>query len=193
VEFPSQFNEHWALEPSVFARYAKHHETGEPMPQALVDRIKKARKFNQGFALTEYISAALIDMAWHTLPAGAPSRDFDAFESEVLGRYHMDLRVVPPRYRTSYFAHIWDGGYQAGYFAYLWAEVLDQDTYAWFCERGGMTRENGRRYRDMILSRGGTRDAAELYREFRGRDPIVEPMLAERGLTEEFISAGSNS
>jgi peptidyl-dipeptidase Dcp len=190
VEFPSQFNEHWALEPSVFARYARHHETGEPMPQALVDRIKKARKFNQGFALTEYISAALIDMAWHTLSVGAPIPDFDAFEAEVLGRYGMALHAVPPRYRTSYFAHIWDGGYHAGYFAYLWAEVLDQDTYAWFCERGGMTRENGQRYREMILARGGTRDPAELYREFRGRDPIVGPLLAERGLAPQVDSPG---
>lgn len=188
VEFPSQFNEHWALEPSVIGRYARHHETGEPMPQDLIDRIKKARKFNQGFALTEYISAALIDMAWHTREASADVPDFDAFEAQVLERYGMDLPVVPPRYRTSYFAHIWDGGYQAGYFAYLWAEVLDQDTYAWFCERGGMSRENGKRYRDMILSRGGTSDAAELFREFRGRDPQVIPLLAERGLTQEFIA-----
>lgn len=188
VEFPSQFNEHWALEPAVFARYARHHETGEPMPQALVDRIKKARTFNQGFALTEYIAAALVDMSWHTQPRGAPEREIDAFEAEVLRRFHMDVHEVPPRYRTTYFAHIWDGGYQAGYFAYLWAEVLDQDAYAWFEERGGMTRENGQRFREMILSRGGTRDAGELYRAFRGRDPKVEPMLAERGLSSEVIS-----
>lgn len=193
VEFPSQFNEHWALEPSVLARYAKHHETGEPLPQALIDRIKKTRTFNQGFALTEYIAAALIDMSWHTLPKGKSAGDVDAFEADVLRRYRMDVREVPPRYRTSYFAHIWDGGYQAGYFAYLWAEVLDQDTYAWFEERGGMTRENGQRYRDMILARGGTQDAGEMYRAFRGCDPKIEPMLAERGLTSEFSSGPGNT
>jgi peptidyl-dipeptidase Dcp len=185
VEFPSQFNEHWALEPSVLANYAKHYETGEPMPQVLVDRIKKARTFNQGFALTEYIAAALLDMAWHTVtPETAPS-DVNAFESEALRRYQMDIPEVPPRYATTYFAHVWDGGYQAGYFAYLWAEVLDHDTFAWFKERGGMTRENGQQYREMILSRGGTADPAQLFRRFRGRDPSIEPLLAERGFKSE--------
>jgi peptidyl-dipeptidase Dcp len=185
VEFPSQFNEHWALDPVVFAHYAKHYQTGAPMPQALVDKIKKSRTFNQGFALTEYIAAALLDMTWHTLPAGAPKQDVDAFESEALGRYHVDVHEVPPRYRTTYFAHIWNGGYQAGYYAYLWAEVLDHDAYAWFAENGGLTRANGQRFREMILSRGGTEDAAALYRAFRGRDPSVEPLLVQRGLKPE--------
>jgi peptidyl-dipeptidase Dcp len=182
VEFPSQFNEHWALEPDVFAHYAKHHRTGEPMPAALVAKIKRARTFNQGFAMTEYIAAALVDMAWHTISPGALVGDVDAFERRALEKYHADMREVPPRYYTSYFAHIWDGGYQAGYFAYLWAEVLDHDAYAWFTEHGGLTRANGQRFRDLILSRGGTRDVAALYREFRGRDPSVEPLLVERGL-----------
>ncbi len=185
VEFPSQFNEHWALEPSVFANYARHHETGEPMPRPLFERIKKSRKFNQGFVLTEYVAAALLDMAWHTIEPGTPRADVNAFEQRALEHYNVNVREVPPRYQTTYFAHIWDGGYNAGYYAYLWAEVLDHDAFAWFTERGGMTRANGKVFRDMILSRGGTRDAAELYRAFRGRDPIVDPLLAARGLKSE--------
>jgi peptidyl-dipeptidase Dcp len=185
VEFPSQFNEHWALDPVVFAHYAKHHETGASMPQPLVDRIKKSQTFNQGFALTEYIAAALLDMAWHTLPADAPKQDVGTFEQAALARYRMDVRQVPPRYFSTYFAHIWNGGYQAGYYAYLWAEVLDHDAVAWFAEHGGLTRENGQRLRDMILSCGGTADAATLYRAFRGRDPSVDPLLVKRGLKPE--------
>jgi peptidyl-dipeptidase Dcp len=182
VEFPSQFNEHWALEPLVFANYAKHYKTGQVMPPELVDRIKKARTFNQGFATTEYLAAALLDLAWHTLPPSAPEQDVTAFEREALVRYRVDVPEIPPRYRTPYFAHIWGGGYSASYYAYLWSEVLDDDAYAWFKEHGGMTRENGQRYRDMILSRGSTDDAGALFRAFRGRDPIIEPLLEERGL-----------
>jgi peptidyl-dipeptidase Dcp len=185
VEFPSQFNEHWALEPTVFAHYAKHHQTGQPMPSELAARIKRARTFNQGFAMTEYIAAALVDMSWHTLAPDALISDIAAFERKTLEKYRANVREVPPRYNTSYFAHIWDGGYQAGYFAYLWAEVLDHDAYAWFCENGGLTRANGQRFRDLILSRGGTQDVAVLYRTFRGRDPSVEPLLVERGLKSE--------
>ena len=183
VEFPSQFNEHWALEPSVFANYAKHYQTGEAMPQALVDKIKKSRTFNQGFATTEYLGAALLDMAWHTLPPDSPLQDVNTFEPEALTRYHINMPEVPPRYHTTYFSHIWGSGYAAGYYAYLWSEVLDDDAYYWFREHGGMTRANGQRFRDMILSRGRTEDPAVMYREFRGRDPIVEPLLIERGLT----------
>jgi peptidyl-dipeptidase Dcp len=182
VEFPSQFNEHWALEPVVFANYAKHYQTGQVMPQQLVDRIKKARTFNQGFATTEYLAAALLDLAWHTLPQSAVEQDVTAFEHEALARYRVDVPEVPPRYRTPYFAHIWGGGYSASYYAYLWSEVLDDDAYAWFKEHGGMTRENGQRYRDMILSRGSTNDVGALFRAFRGRDPKIEPLLEERGL-----------
>jgi peptidyl-dipeptidase Dcp len=184
VEFPSQFNEHCALDPDVLRSYARHHETGEPMPQELVDKIKKSRTFNQGYALTEYLAASLLDMAWHTLPPDAAPQQVEPFEREALKRFDIALHEVPPRYRTPYFAHIWDGGYQASYYAYLWAEVLDHDTFAWFSERGGLTRENGRRYRDMILSRGGTADAAELYQSFRGQAPLVAPLLAHRGLLE---------
>jgi peptidyl-dipeptidase Dcp len=182
VEFPSQFNEHWALEPSVFASYARHYQTGEVMPAALVEKIKKSRTFDQGYATTEYLAAALLDMAWHTLPASAPKQDVGGFETEALKRFRVDLPEVPPRYRTPYFAHIWSGGYSAGYYAYLWSEVLDHDAYYWFVEHGGMTRANGQRFRDMVLSRGGTMDAAAMYRAFRGRDPRVEPLLEQRGL-----------
>ncbi|HEX9161766.1 MAG TPA: M3 family metallopeptidase, partial [Thermoanaerobaculia bacterium] len=182
VEFPSQINEHWALEPAVFANYAKHYKSGEPMPAALVEKLKKSRTFNQGFATTEYLAAALLDMAWHTLPADAPQQDVNAFEVDALKRFKVDVPQVPPRYRSTYFSHIWGGGYAAGYCAYLWSEVLDDDAYYWFREHGGMTRANGQRFRDMVLSRGGTEDPAAMYRAFRGRDPIVEPLLIERGL-----------
>ena len=184
VEFPSQFNEHWALDPAVFANYAKHYQTGQPMPQDLVDRIKKTRTFNQGFATTEYLAAALLDLAWHTLPRGTPEPDVEQFEQQALARFHVDLPEVPPRYRTPYFSHIWDGGYSASYYAYLWSELLDDDAYAWFTEHGGMTRVNGQRYRDLVLSRGSTEDAGALFRAFRGRDPRIEPLLEQRGLVE---------
>lgn len=186
VEFPSQFNEHWALERAVLRNYARHHQTGEPIPEDLADKIERSRTFNQGYATTEYLAAALLDLAWHSRTADDPTPDVDAFEREALARFRVDLPAVPPRYRTTYFAHIWPGGYSAGYYAYLWSEVLDHDTYHWFRDNGGMTRANGRRLREMILSRGGTQDAAEMYRAFRGRDPSVEPLLEERGLTPAF-------
>ena len=182
VEFPSQFNEHWALDPKVFAHYAKHHQTGEAMPQALVDKIVKARTFNQGYATTEYLSAALLDLAWHLQPAGAGKQDVDAFEKQALATYKVDLAAVPPRYRTSYFSHIWGGGYAAGYYAYFGAEVLDHDAFQWFRENGGLTRQNGQIFRDKVLSIGHSRDLATAYREFRGKDPSVEPLLEHRGL-----------
>jgi peptidyl-dipeptidase Dcp len=182
VEMPSQFNEHWALEPAVLTHYARHYQTGEPIPAALVERMRKTKTFNEGYATTEYLAAALLDLAWHTLPADAPQAQVDAFEKAALQRFHVDIPQVPPRYRTTYFSHIWDGGYSAGYYAYLWSEVLDHDAYYWFKEHGGITRANGQRFREMILSREGTADVAELYRAFRGRDPIVQPLLQERGL-----------
>jgi peptidyl-dipeptidase Dcp len=182
VEFPSQFNEHWALDPMIFANYAKHYQTGQPMPTALIDKVKKARTFNQGFATTEYLEASLLDIAWHALPPGSPPQNVDAFETSALKRFNVEMYEVPPRYRTPYFAHIWGGGYSSSYYAYLWSEVLDHDAYYWFVENGGLTRANGQRFRDMILSRGGTQEAATLYRAFRGRDPSVEPLIAERGL-----------
>jgi len=182
VEFPSQFNEHWALEPGVFAHYAKHYKTGEPMPQALVDKIKKSSTFNKGYDVTEAISAALLDMSWHTLPADAPRQDVDAFEAKALKDNGTDLSYVPPRYRSSYFMHIWGNGYAAGYYAYAWTQMLADDAFAWFDEHGGLTRANGDRFRDMVLSRGNTEDLATMYRDWRGRDPNVDAMKKDRGL-----------
>ena len=182
VEFPSQFNEHWALDPKVFANYAKHYKTGEAMPQELVDKILKARSFNQGYATTEYLSAALLDLAWHTQKADAPLQDVGAFEASALKKFKVDLPQVPPRYRTTYFDHIWGGGYSAGYYAYFWAEVLDHDAYQWFTEHGGLTAANGQEFRDKILSRGNSVELSTLYRDFRGKDPSVEPLLKFRGL-----------
>jgi len=182
VEFPSQFNEHWATDPKVFANYAKHYQSGEAMPQALVDKIQKARTFNQGYATTEYLAAALLDLGWHTLPADAPLQDVGKFEADTLKKFKVDLAEVPPRYRTTYFDHIWGGGYSAGYYAYFWSEVLDHDAFEWFKENGGLTRANGDTFRAKILSRGNTVDLATLYRDFRGKDPSVEPLLENRGL-----------
>jgi peptidyl-dipeptidase Dcp len=193
VEFPSQFNEHWALEPRVLANYAKQYQTGEPMPQTLVDKIKKSRTFNQGYALTEYLAAALLDMEWHTVAPGSPQPNVHTFEPAALERYRINLPQVPPRYHSTYFSHIWGGGYAAGYYAYMWSELIDDDAYYWFRENGGMTRANGQRFRDAILSRGGSQDPAAMYRAFRGRDPIVDPLLIERGLkspTEETSPKG---
>ena len=183
VEFPSQFNESWAMDPKVFANYAKHYKTGEPMPQALVDKIKKSSKFNQGYATTEYLAAALLDIEWHSLTADAPLvTDVEAFEQAALKKYGLDLSQVPPRYKSCYFSHIWGGGYSANYYAYMWSEVLAADGTEWFKEHGGMTRANGLQYRSTVLSQGGSKDAGQLYRDFTGRDPNVEPLLEKRGL-----------
>ncbi len=182
IEVPSQFNEHWALYPAVFAHYARYYRTDEPMPRALVDKIKRARTFNQGFETTEFLEAGLLDMAWHMLPPGTGQTNVDSFETAALAQRHVEIPEVPPRYRSSYFAHIWDGGYDANYYAYLWSELLDDDAYAWFTEHGGLTRANGQRFRDMVLARGGSGDMSVLYRAFRGRDPVVEPLLEARGL-----------
>ncbi|MGA9118306.1 MAG: M3 family metallopeptidase [Bacteroidota bacterium] len=184
VEFPSQFNEHWALYPSILKHYARNYQTGEPMPPELVAKLMKAKTFNQGFATMEYLEAALLDMAWHTLGKGAHPGNVDTFEVHALKEFQVYMPVIPPRYRSTYFAHIWSSGYAAGYFAYMWSEVLDDDAFAWFTEHGGLTRANGQRFRDMILSRGGTEDAGAMYRAFRGRDPNVKALLEERGLTE---------
>ena len=182
VEFPSQFNEHWASDPKVFANFAKHYQTGEPMPPAMVVKIKKAGTFNQGYATTEYLASALLDLAWHTLPTDAPMKDADVFEAEALKRFNVDMAQVPPRYRTPYFAHIWGGGYSAGYYAYFWSEVLDDDAFEWFKENGGMTAANGQIFRDKVLSIGNSQDLKAAYRGFRGKDPVVGPLLENRGL-----------
>jgi len=182
VEFPSQFNEHWALEPKIFEHYALHYKTHEPMPQKLVDMIVKSQHFNQGYMLTELLAAADLDMEWHTIHAGDSIKSVDDFETEALKRTHLNLAQVPPRYRSSYFLHIWGNGYAAGYYAYLWCEMLDNDAYMWFKENGGMTRENGQRFRDMVLSRGNTEDYDKMYIDFRGHQPDIKPMLENRGL-----------
>ncbi len=182
VEFPSQFNEHWALDPKVFQNYAVHYKSGERMPQQLVDKIKKAAVFNQGYGLTEVLAAAKLDMSWHTLTTEAPAKDVNEFEKKALTNAGLNLAQVPPRYRSSYFLHIWSNGYSAGYYAYLWAEMLDHDAYAWFEENGGLNPENGQRFRDMILSKGNTGDPAVLFKNFRGRDPKIEPLLRNKGL-----------
>jgi peptidyl-dipeptidase Dcp len=191
VEFPSQFNENWATEPRVLASYAKHWKTGEPMPAELLKKVEKTRQFNQGFSTSEYLAAALIDMSWHTLPADehVHAPDVSAFEKVALDTYKIGNKLVPPRYRTSYFAHVWGGGYAASYYAYLWAEVLDHDAFAWFKENGGMTRANGKRFQEMILSRGHTEPLDALYREFRGRDPKADSLLEFRGLTRSDAAA----
>ncbi|BBD81258.1 peptidyl-dipeptidase Dcp [Aerosticca soli] len=182
VEFPSQFNEHWATDPAIFAHYAKHYRTGAPMPDALVAKIKQAKTFNKGYDMTELVAAALLDMEWHSLPASAGKQDADAFELAALKKDGVDLPYVPPRYRSSYFQHIWGNGYAAGYYAYLWTQMLADDAFAWFEEHGGLTRANGDRFRAMILSRGNTVELEKLYEDWRGRKPDIEPMLENRGL-----------
>ena len=181
VEFPSQINEHWASHPQVFAHYARHYETGEPMPEALRDNMLKATQFNKGYDMTELLSAALLDMNWHGVRDAVD--DVEAFEAAALKKEGLDLPAVPPRYRSSYFAHIFGGGYAAGYYAYLWTQMLADDGYQWFVEQGGLTRENGQAFREAILSRGNSSDLETLYRNWRGHDPEIEPMLKNRGLS----------
>ena len=185
VEFPSQFNEHWASYPSVFNHFAKHYKTGEPMPAELVAKLQKSDRFNQGYKLTELLAAAELDMQWHTLPVTAPVEDPDAFEKQALTSKGINLPTVPPRYRSSYFSHIWGGGYSAGYYAYLWSEMLDDDAYQWFEDHGGLTRANGDRFRTMVLSKGNTEDLGKMYAAWLGAEPNTAPMLKYRGLTED--------
>ncbi|TDD70702.1 M3 family peptidase [Jiangella aurantiaca] len=184
VEFPSQVNEMWAVWPEVLANYAVHHETGEPLPQELVQRLLDSQIWGEGFATTEYLAATLLDLAWHEIAPGTVVDDPLAFEAEALSQAGVALESVPPRYRTSYFAHIFAGGYSAGYYSYIWSEVLDADTVEWFKENGGLVRPNGDHFRRELLSRGGSVDAMEAFRTFRGRDPQIEPLLVRRGLTQ---------
>jgi len=185
VEFPSQFNENWASYPAVFNHYAKHYQTGAAMPAELLAKVKKAAKFNGGYALTEVVAAAELDMQWHTLPADAPLEKVDDFEIQALKSKNLFLSTVPPRYRSSYFAHIWQDEYAAGYYAYLWAEMLDHAAFRWFEEHGGLTRANGGRFRQMILSRGNTEELGKMYSGWMGGEPSIEPMLKFRGLVPE--------
>jgi peptidyl-dipeptidase Dcp len=183
VEYPSQVNEMWMAEPEVLANYAKHYQTGAPMPKELLDKVAASKKFNQGQATTEYLAASLLDQRWHQLtPAQIPA-DVLGFEATALKDAGIDYAPVPPRYRTTYFSHTFSGGYSAGYYAYLWSEKLDADTVEWFKENGGLQRKNGDWFRKTLLSRGGTTDALELFRNFRGRDAKIEPLLERRGLT----------
>ena len=185
VEFPSQINENWALDPKVLANYAHHYKTREPIPQPLVDKIKASAKFNQGYAMGELIAAAELDMQWHELSADAPRQDADAFETKALKASGTDFPHAPPRYRSTYFRHIWSNGYSAGYYAYLWTQMLADDSWKWFEAHGGLTRENGQRFRDLILSKGHTLDYGPMFRAFYGKDPEIGPMLEHRGLAGE--------
>ena len=184
VEYPSQVNEMWATWPEVLRNYAVHHETGEPIPTELLDKVLSTATFNQGFATTEYLAASLLDQAWHQLrPDDVPGAEgVVAFEASALADAGVALDAVPPRYRSTYFSHIWSSGYSAGYYSYIWSEVLDADTVEWFKENGGLTRENGDHFRRTLLSKGGSREAMRLYREFRGADPDIRPLLVRRGL-----------
>jgi peptidyl-dipeptidase Dcp len=184
VEFPSQINEHWASNEKVFMNYARHYQTGEPMPQALRDKIVKASKFNKGYDMTELLAAALLDLHWHSLRAEDKPADVAAFEQQALQADNINLPQVPPRYRSSYFQHIWGNGYAAGYYAYIWTQMLADDGFEWFNEQGGLTAENGQIFREKILSKGNSEDLKQLYADWRGQDPVIEPMLINRGLKE---------
>jgi peptidyl-dipeptidase Dcp len=185
VEFPSQFNEHWASYPAVFDHYARNYKTGAPMPAALKAKIEKSQTFNQGYDFTEILAASELDLQWHMLPASAPLQNPDVFETESLQRTHLDLSYVPPRYRSTYFLHIWSNGYQAGYYAYSWSEMLDDNAFQWFLDHGGLTRANGDRFRQMVLSRGNTEDLEKMFEAWLGGKPSIEPMLKFRGLKGE--------
>jgi peptidyl-dipeptidase Dcp len=181
VEFPSQINEHWALDPVVLKNYAIHYETKQPIPQALVDKIKNAATFNQGYMTTELVSAAALDMDWHSVTNAGQLLPVLDFEKQSLNNHGFNLATVPPRYHTPYFAHIWGGGYSAGYYAYLWSETLDSDAWEWIMKNGGLTRENGDRFRKYILSVGNSVDLNQAFRDFTGHDPDIKPLLRNRG------------
>ena len=182
VEFPSTFEEDWAIQPEILSNYAVHHQTGEPIPPELLQKVIKASKFNQGFDTLEYLSAAILDLEWHSLSADEIPNDIEAFEAATLKKYGVDIAAVPPRYRTAFFAHIWGGGYSASYYAYIWSEVLAADAFAHMQANGGPTLENGTRFRDEVLSRGSSRDPMESYKAFRGSEPTVDALLIRRGL-----------
>ena len=183
-EFPSQFNEHWASDPKVFAHYAVHYKTGKPMPAELVAKIKKSALFNSGYDITEILGASDLDMQWHEFGVGQAPKDVDQFETEALKRTGLDFAPVPSRYRSSYFQHVWGNSYAAGYYDYTWTRMLADDSFAWFESHGGLTRANGDRFRDAILSRGNTRDYGQMFRDFNGHDPDVKPFLRDHGMDE---------
>lgn len=182
VEFPSQFEEDWAKHPEILANYAKHHQTGEPIPAELMQKVLNASGFNQGFDTLEYVAASFLDMEWHTLPQGAVVEDVEAFEKAALAKHGVDFAPVPPRYRSAFFAHVFPGGYSSGYYAYIWSEVLAADAFAFVTEQGGLNAELGAAYRQGILSRGGTEDPMEMYVKWRGKQPDADNLLYRRGL-----------
>jgi peptidyl-dipeptidase Dcp len=183
VEYPSQVNEMWIMWPEVLANYARHHATGVPLAQNVVDRLNESRLWGEGFATTEYLGAALLDLAWHVLEADGVPEDALEFEAKALAAAGVAHPLIPPRYRTGYFQHIFAGdGYAAGYYSYIWSEVLDAETVDWFTENGGLSRANGDRFRAELLSRGNSRDPLESFRTLRGRDAALEPLLKRRGL-----------
>lgn len=184
VEFPSQINEHWALEPSVLKNYAIHFETKQPIPQELLDKMDKAAGFNQGYAVTELAAAAALDMAWHSITDESQIGDALSFEEKALKEVGLLVKEVPPRYHSPYFNHIWGGGYSAGYYAYIWSEILDQDAYQWFKDNGGMTRENGDRFREYILSIGNTKDLNQAFKDLTGRAADIKPLLRSKGFIQ---------
>jgi peptidyl-dipeptidase Dcp len=194
VEYPSQYNEMWMTEPRVLANYARHYQSGAPMPKALMDKVLAARKFNQGYATTEYLAAAIVDQAWHQLPAGKTPAQADVakFESEALKAAGLDFAPVPPRYRSTYFSHVFASstGYSAGYYAYIWSEVLARDTEHWFETHGGLKRANGELLRQKVLSRGFSVDALTMFRDFYGKGPEIGPLLEARGLTSGAGTSG---
>ena len=172
----------WRVWPEILKNYAKHYKTGEPMPQELLDKVLASQKFDQGFKTTEYLAAALLDQAWHQLKPSEIPKDALAFESEALKKMGVDFAPVPPRYRTPYFSHSFSGGYSAGYYSYIWSEVLDADTVQWIKNNGGLKRENGDRFRKLLLSRGGSEDPLEQFKNFTGGEPVLAPLLERRGL-----------
>jgi peptidyl-dipeptidase Dcp len=182
VEFPSQVNEMWILWPEVVANYAKHHVSGEALPQEWIENLNRASTFNEGHATTSYLEAAILDLAWHEIDEDTEIDDVEAFEAKAIADYGLDYAPVPTRYRSTYFSHIFAGGYSAGYYGYIWSEVLDADTVEWFKNNGGLTRANGERFRQQLLSRGGSIEAKQMYRNFRGQDATIEPLLKRRGL-----------
>ncbi|WP_406667327.1 M3 family metallopeptidase [Gallaecimonas sp. GXIMD1310] len=184
VEFPSQFNEDWDINPEVISHYAKNYKTGEPIPKALLDKVLKAHKFNQGFDTTEYLAAALLDMEWHSIPAGTDIKDIDQFEHDALAKHGIDYAPVPPRYKSDYFSHIFSNGYSAGYYAYLWTEVFAADAFQYMKDHGGLTRENGDKFRKDVLSKGNSQDLMQDYINFRGQKPTTDALLKRRGLDD---------
>lgn len=182
VEFPSTFEEDWAIQPDILANYARHYKTGDPIPKDLLDKVIRASKFNQGFDTLEYLSAAILDLEWHTLTADEIPDDVEKFEAAALKKYGVDIPAVPPRYRSQYFTHIWSSGYEASYYAYIWSEVLAADAFAYMIANGGATSENGSKFRREVLSRGSSRDPMKSYQAFRGSKPTVDALLIRRGL-----------